>query len=189
MDRLEEYAKKNNVPIMQKDGILFLTEYIRKNEIKTILEIGSAIGYSSITMAKVDKNIRIVTIERNIDMYNKAVENIRDFDLEKQIEVVWADALEYETSRKFDLIFIDGAKAQYINFFEKYQKNLNDGGTIISDNLDFHGLTKSVSSIKSKNLRSLVKKINNYREYLTANKDFTTKFLKIGDGIAVTKKS
>lgn len=188
MDRLEEYAACNNIPIMQKDGILFLTDYIKKNKIRRILEIGSAIGYSAICMAQVDKNIKVVTIERDESRYKVATENIINYNLSDQVEIVFGDALELDINGKFDLIFIDAAKAQYIKFFEKYKNNLTDNGVIISDNLNFHGLTEENVIIKSKNLRGLVRKINEYKEFLRNNKEFHTDFLMIGDGIGVSKK-
>lgn len=188
MDRLEEQAKRENIPIMQKEGISFLTDYIKKNDVKDILEIGSAIGYSAIIMAKVDSSINVVTIEKDEARYNEALKNVKEFNLDDQIDVILGDALETEIEGKFDLIFIDAAKAQYIKFFEKYKNNLNENGTIISDNLDFHGLTKENVVIESKNLRALVRKINNYKDFLRNNKEFYTEFLSIGDGIGVTKK-
>jgi len=188
MDRLENYAKEMKIPIMQKDGILFLTKYIKNSNIKKILEIGSAIGYSAINMALVDKNIEITTIERNEIRYNEAIKNIKKFNLQNQITIIHKDALETEIKDTFDLIFIDAAKAQYIKFFEKYKLNLNNNGVIISDNLNFHGLTEKQDEIKSKNLKALVRKINNYKEYLKENKEFKTEFLDIGDGIAISKK-
>lgn len=188
MDRLEEYAHENNIPIMQKDGILFLKEYILKNNIKNILEIGTAIGYSAINMALVNKDVKVVTIERDKIRYAEAMKNVHSFGLDGQIEIVFGDALETQIDGKFDLIFIDAAKAQYIKFFEKYKLNLKDDGVIISDNLDFHGLTIHPEEIKSKNLRALVNKINNYREFLENNEEFKTEFLSIGDGIGISKK-
>lgn len=86
------------------------------------------------------------------------------------------------------MIFIDAAKAQYIRFFEKYKSNLKDNGVIISDNLNFHGLTLDVNSIGSKNLKALVRKINNYKEFLVDNKEFQTEFLELGDGIGISKR-
>ncbi|MBR2588068.1 MAG: O-methyltransferase [Bacilli bacterium] len=188
IEEIEKYAYENNIPIMQKDGILFLEKYIKDNNVKTILEIGTAIGYSAARMARVDEKIKVTTIERDKKRYDLAKENVRQLNLEDQITLIFADALEYETKEKFDLIFIDAAKAQSINFFEKYKKNLKNQGTIITDNLDFHGLTKNPEEIQSKNLRSLVKKINNYKIFLENNKEFTTSFLKIGDGISISKK-
>lgn len=188
MDRLEQYAIENKIPIMQKDGILFLIDYIKKNNVKKILEIGSAIGYSSINMALISKDINITTIERNEVMYKEALKNINDFNLEKQINVILGDALDVHIDKKFDLIFIDGAKGKYIDFFKKYKNNLNSRGTIITDNINFHGLTNNIDVIKTRRLRSLVRKINKYKNFLINNTEFDTIFIDIGDGIAVTKK-
>lgn len=185
---LEEYAKINNVPIMMKDGIEFLTQYIKENNVKTILEIGSAIGYSAIKMALVDKSIKVTTIERDTNRFNEAVKNIKEFKLENQIEIINADALEYEDKKQYDLIFIDAAKAQYIKFFEKYKINLKQNGTIISDNLDFHGLVKNPELTTNRNTKQLVRKINTYIEFLKENKEFKTEFISVGDGIGISKR-
>ena len=189
LEEIEKYAKENNIPIMQKDGIEFLEEYIKNNNIKNILEIGSAIGYSAIKMALISKDIKITTIERDEKRYIKAIKNIDKFSLNNQIEIILKDALEVELNGKYDLIFIDAAKAQNIKFFEKFKKNLNDNGSIITDNLNFHGLTERVEEIQSKNLKALVKKINKYKEFLKNNKEFTTIFYKTGDGISISKKN
>ena len=186
--RLEEYAKKNSIPIMLKDGIEFLTQYIKENNVKTILEIGSAIGYSAIRMALVDKDIEVTTIERDTNRYEEAVKNIKEFNLENQIDLINADALEYNTEKQFDLIFIDAAKAQYIKFFEKYKTNLKQNGTIISDNLDFHGLVKNPELTTNRNTKQLVRKINTYIEFLKENKEFKTEFISLGDGIGISKR-
>ena len=187
IEDLERYATEHNVPIMQKDGIQFLTNFIKDNNIKNILEIGTAIGYSAIKMALVDNDINIVSIERDENRHSEAVKNVNNFNLNNRIKLINDDAFNVELEEKFDLIFIDAAKAQYIKFFEKYSKNLNDKGVIISDNLNFHGLTKKPEEIKSKNLRALVKKINNYKEFLKNNSTYTTTFLDIGDGISISK--
>ena len=185
---IEEYAKENNVPIMMKDGIEFLTNYIKENNVKRVLEIGSAIGYSAIRMALVDESIKVTTIERDTNRYNEAVKNIKEFNLENQIEIINADALEYTTDKQFDLIFIDAAKAQYIKFFEKYKTNLKQDGTIISDNLDFHGLVKNPELTSNRNTKQLVRKINTYIEFLKENKEFKTEFISLGDGIGISKR-
>lgn len=185
---IEEYAKENNVPIMMKDGIEFLTNYIKENNVKRVLEIGSAIGYSAIRMALVDESIKVTTIERDTNRYNEAVKNIKEFNLENQIEIINADALEYTTDKQYDLIFIDAAKAQYIKFFEKYKTNLKQDGTIISDNLDFHGLVKNPELTSNRNTKQLVRKINTYIEFLKENKEFKTEFISLGDGIGISKR-
>lgn len=183
---LEEYADKNNIPIMQKDGIEFLLDYIKKNKIKNILEIGSAIGYSAIRMALIDDNIKVTTIERDIERYNLAVENIKEFNLNNQINIILSDAFDVKLEDKYDLIFIDAAKSQYIKFFEKFKMNLTTSGVIVSDNLNFHGLTKVDETSLSRNVRGLVRKLNKYVEFLQNNKEFETSFYDIGDGVSIS---
>lgn len=185
---LENYAHENNIPIMLSDGIEFLLKYIKENNIKNVLEIGSAIGYSAIRMSLVDKDIKVTTIERDEERYQEAIKNIGDFGLENQINIIFNDAFEVELDDKYDLIFIDAAKSQYIKFFEKFKNNLNDNGVIISDNLNFHGLVHEDEKKLSRNVRGLVRKLNNYVEFLKNNKEFKTEFYNIGDGISISKR-
>ena len=187
---IEEYAINNNIPIMQKDGIEFLINYIKENNINNILEIGTAIGYSSIRMALVNENIKVTTIERDKDRFEIAQNNINSFNLHNRINLIYKDALEVELNDKYDLIFIDAAKAQNIKFFEKYKNNLENNGTIITDNMYFHGLIfKDNKDIESRNLRQLMRKLKNYHKFLKENKEYNTEFIDLGDGIALTKKN
>ncbi len=184
---IENYAKENNIPIMQKDGIEFLTNYIKEHNVKKILEIGCAIGYSAIRMCLVHDDISVVTVERDESRYKEAIKNIKEFNLEKRINVIFDDAFNVDLSDKFDLIFIDAAKSQYIKFFEKFKNNLSNNGVIVSDNLDFHGLVhKDLNQIESRNVRGIVRKLNNYIEFLNTNKEFKTDFYSIGDGIGIS---
>lgn len=187
--RIEKYAEVYNIPIMQKSGIKFLTKYIEENNVKKVLEIGSAIGYSAIKMALVNENVKVTTIERDATRYKEALKNIKDFNLEKRITLIYGDALDIDLDDKYDLIFIDAAKGQYINFFNKYSNNLKKNGAVISDNLLFHGLVEQEERIESKNLRQLVNKIRNYIDFLKNHDEFTTKFYKVGDGIGVSLRN
>ena len=185
---IEKYAEKENVPIMNKRGINFLCRLIEKNKVNSILEIGSAIGYSSIKMALVRDNINITTIERDENRYLEAVKNIKKCNLEKRINIILGDALDTEIKGKYDLIFIDAAKGQNIKFFNKYKENLNKNGLIVTDNMSFHGLVEEKERIRNKNLRQLVGKIRKYIVFLKENTEYKTKFYKTGDGIAVSVK-
>ena len=186
--KMEEYADEKGVPIMEKEGIEFLTEFIKHNKIKSILEIGTAIGYSAIKMALVSDDISITTIERDEVRYLEAVKNIKALGLDSRINLVLGDALEYIPDGTYDLIFIDAAKSQYIKFFEKYTKNLNEKGYVISDNINFHGLTNSDKSKLSRNLRQLIGKLERYIAFLKENTEFKTRFFEIGDGIAISNR-
>ena len=188
MKGLEEYAKINNIPIMQKDGILYLINYIKENNIKNILEIGSAIGYSSIMMASINSDIRITTIERDKDRYDLAVSNIKKYNLDKQINIIYGDAVDTDITGMYDLIFIDAAKGKNIFFFEKYKNNLVKEGTIITDNLSFHGLVEDSDLVKTKNQRGIVNKIKDFISFLDNNEEFATEYIPVGDKIAISKR-
>ena len=164
---IKKYALDNKVPIMVDDGIDFLTTFIIKKQINSVLEIGTAIGYSAIMMALANPNLKITTIERDHERYLEALRNVKKLNLEDRITLIFNDALEVSIEGKYDLVFIDAAKGQNINFFEKFSTNLNNEGYIITDNMDFHGLVdKEAEMIKSRNLRALIRKIKEYKEYL-----------------------
>ena len=188
ISEIEEYARDNNVPIMMKDGIIYLCDYIKNNNVKTILEIGSAIGYSSIMMASVDNDIKVTTIEKDANRYNIAVANINKFNLSSRITILNEDALESNITGYYDLIFIDASKGNNINFFNKYKDNLAKNGAIVKDNLSFHGLVEDETLIKTKNQKGIVKKIKLYIDFLSNNKDFTTIYVPVGDKISISKK-
>ena len=185
---MEKYAEENSVPIMQKRSMTFLCKFIEKNNIKKILEVGTAIGYSAINMALVDETIEVVSIERDQDKYIEAIKNVKKCNLDKRVSLILGDALSVELQDKYDLIFIDAAKGQYLNFFEKYKDNLNDNGFIVSDNIDFHGFVKKYPKIENRNLRQLVGKLIKYIKFLKESEEYKTKFYKVGDGLAVTYK-
>ena len=186
---MERYAEANNVPIIERDSIIFIDKYIKLNGVKKVLEIGTAIGYSAILMACASNDVEITTIERDEKRYKEALKNIRACGMDKRIDVVFDDALDVNLAGyKYDLIFIDAAKGQNIKFFEKFKNYLNDGGIIITDNVNFHGLVKNPERIESKNVRQLVDKIIEYREYLSDHDEYLTKFYDIGDGLAISFK-
>ena len=186
---IREYAKDNKVPIMQPEGIDFLTTFIIKHQIKSVLEIGTAIGYSAIMMSLCSPTLKVATIERDEERYLEAIKNIKKLNLENRVTLIFNDALKTKINEKYDLIFIDAAKAQNIKFFELFERNLNEGGFIITDNMYFHGLVKkSEKEIKSRNVRGIVRKIKDYITFLKENDNYNTTIYEIGDGIAVSEK-
>ena len=187
--KIKEYAKRENIPIMQDEGIEFLTSFIEKKEIKNILEIGTAIAYSAIMMALVKSDIHITTIERDEERYLEALKNIKNLELEDRITLVFNDALNVEFDEEFDLIFIDAAKGKNKDFFLRFEKNLKQNGYIITDNMGFHGYVEmDEEDLPSKNIAGIVRKIKDYIYFLENNMIYKTIIYKIGDGIAVTER-
>ncbi|MFA6662550.1 MAG: O-methyltransferase [Bacilli bacterium] len=188
---MRKYAVEHNVPIVRDEGLELLYNTIQSKQITKILEIGTAIGYSASCMALMNPNICVHTIERNDQMYKSARENIEILKLDSKIKVFHADALlldEKTIDDDYDMIFIDAAKAQYIKFFDKFTKHLKIGGVVVSDNLLFHGFVNGDQQIMSKNVRGLVRKIKNYREYFQENLEYKTEFFDLGDGMSISIK-
>ena len=189
IDDIKLYAAKNSIPIMRDGGVEFICSYIKEHKIKKILEIGTAIGFSAIEFARVAPDIRVTTIELDIDRHIKAKQNIHDNGFDNRINAILGDALRLELKDSFDMIFIDAAKGQYINFFEKYKANLAPGGVFISDNLSFHGMVNDLTLTHNYSTIKLVKKIRKYIKFLKENKEFHTDFYDNGDGISVSKRN
>ena len=186
---IKEYALVNKVPIMVDDSIDFIISKIHQKRVKKVLEIGTAIGYSAIMMALSSPNLTVTSIEKDKDRYLEAVKNIKKFNLEDRITLIYNDALEVSLKEKYDLILIDAAKSKNLDFFNKFEKNLEPNGTIITDNLSFHGyVEQEPSQIKNRNIRALVRKIRNYIDFLENNLKYKTTFYEIGDGLSVTEK-
>ncbi len=189
---LSLYAEENSVPIITDEGRRFLSQMIRLNQAKRVLEIGTAIGYSAIAMAKNDPSIQIVTIERDPSMQKKAKASFEGTGLDNQITLIEADALEYDENAlkgPFDLLFIDAAKAQSERFFEKYAPLVRKGGLVITDNLLFHGLLEAdAPRSKNRNTRQLIKKIDRFNHWVLNCPGYDTQIYSIGDGMSLSIK-
>ncbi|TNF08575.1 MAG: O-methyltransferase [Bacillota bacterium] len=184
LEQLKTYAIAHHIPIISDEGLCFINELIIKNHIKHVLEIGTAMGYSALAMAQ--QGCYVDTIERDLVMIDLAKENFRVYDHENHITLIEANALDYEGPFKtYDLIFIDGAKAQYQKFFEKYERYLNKQGIIVCDNLNFHHLDiKKVN----RNTRQLLNKLSLFKSYLENHPTYITHFYDTGDGMSVSKR-
>ena len=167
---MKQYAQDFDVPIIQDQGLELMLQLLRIKQPQSILEIGTAIGYSSLMMARHLPNTHIVSIERDPKRYNEAIAYHERSTIKEQVTLIEADALEIANEelpiQKYDVIFIDAAKAQYQKFFEKYEPLLKEDGMIISDNLIFHGHIFDNNQKQSRNLKQLVRKINRYNDWL-----------------------
>ncbi len=187
IDEIREYGIKNDVPIMSVESIETITKIIKDNNIHSILEIGTAIGYSTICLASIDGINKITSIERDNDRFEIAKSNVEKSNL-NNINLIFGDATDIEINDKYDLVIIDAAKSQNRRFFDKYKNNLNDNGIIIIDNLDFHGYVGKSKEIKSRNLRQMVRKIEKFIEFLDTNTEYSVEYIEVGDRLGVCKK-
>ncbi len=189
MENLKKYAKENNVPIIQDEGLFFLKKIILENNYFDILELGTAIGYSAIKMASLNRNITITTIERNEKMYEQACDNIKSSSYANQINLVFSDIKEYRDNNKYDLIFVDAGKAHYYEYLQQFIDNLKKDGIMVFDNLIFHGMVYNIDKIKNRNTRQLVKKLINFYDKVKDDDRYIVKLYEdIGDGILTLKR-
>ena len=184
IEDIKKKALNDKVPIIKDGGLSFICDLIKQKKIKHILELGTAVGYSSINMALLDKEIKIDTIEKNEDMYRQAIENIKNEGLEKQISVYFTPIEEFKNEKKYDLIFVDAAKAQYQKYTEQFIDNLAEDGVFVYDNMIFHGLVYDIENIKNRGTRALVSKIVRFRELMENDERFDIIFYEdVGDGL------
>ncbi|WP_368873985.1 O-methyltransferase, partial [Staphylococcus haemolyticus] len=142
IETLREYAEQNAVPIVDRLSLEMIKQLIRIHRAKNILEIGTAIGYSSMQFASVSNDIHITTIERDEEMITQAKSNFETYGYSSQIRLIEGNALEQYNEvndKQYDIIFIDAAKAQSKKFFEYYTPLLRNGGLVITDNVLYHG--------------------------------------------------
>ena len=187
---LKAYGIKNNIPIIEDDGLKVLLKVLDQAKPKCILELGTAIGYSALLMYQ-HTNADIISIERDESRYNIAKEVVEKLDLTNQIQLIFDDALHVNSQNwgLFDVIYFDAAKAQNKAFLKKYNPNLKVGGIIVIDNLFFHGIVKKKQEeIESRNMRQLSRKINDFINYAKNLEGYRFDIIEQGDGIGILYK-
>ena len=190
LSRLEIYAEKNHVPIIKPETAVLLRTVCAQNNPVRILEAGTAIGYSSIIMAEyLPENGKIDTIEINEEIADIARENIFHAGYKNKINVITADAVDVvkHIDKKYDIIFLDAAKGQYIAMYYDLKRILNIGGILISDNVSFGGRVESEND-PGRKFRTIVVNMRKYLKLLTQDECFRTSLLNIGDGVALSVK-
>ncbi|WP_436859852.1 O-methyltransferase [Staphylococcus caeli] len=191
IESLRTYAEEHQVPIVDRLTLDMIKQLIRLHKPLNILEIGTAIGYSAMQFASVASDIHVTTIERDSEMQQKALEHFKQYGYTSQIRMLQGDALEQfskVSDRTYDMIFIDAAKAQSKKFFELYTPLLKVGGLVITDNVLYHGFVSDISVVRTRNVRQMVKKVIEYNEWLMNNQAYTTNFLNMDDGLAISIK-
>lgn len=185
---MEDFAHKNNVPIVTKEVAEYLKFIVKTYKVKNILEVGTAIGYSGILMAKeiVEQGGKLYTIEIDEERYNQAQENIKKSGLNNIVSIK-GDAVEEikKIEENFDFVFIDASKGHYMDFFEDSIKLLNKNGIIFIDNIMFRGyLYKEYP----KRFKTIVKRLDSFIDSLYKREDGDFVLLPFGDGVGLFHK-
>lgn len=187
---LEAYAIQHHVPIIQPEVAALMKVIGQLKQPSKILEVGTAIGYSSILFSSFLKpNGVIDTIERNEEMIEQARKNIKLAGKQNTINVIAGDALDVLTclDKRYDMIFIDAAKGQYSEFFEQCKRMLVSGGLLVSDNVLYKGMIAS-DELVVRRKKTIVTRMRDFLQTLCEDESFETSIIPIGDGVALSYK-
>ncbi|MDD6333427.1 MAG: O-methyltransferase [Clostridia bacterium] len=188
---IEKEAIADQVPIIRKEMGNLLKVLLQLVQPERILEVGTAVGYSSILMSEnMPENCRITTIENYDKRIPVARNNFKRAGKEDVITLIEGDAMEVlgKLTGPYDFIFMDAAKGQYINYLPDIKRILRDGGLLISDNILQEGeIVESRYAVTRRN-RTIHTRIREYVYELTHSEDFVTSIVPIGDGITLSVK-
>ena len=188
-EEILSFARKNWVPVLRDRSADFLCEVVKKEKPKKILEIGTCLGYSGILMLENSQESFLVTVEKDVEKSQEALQNFSQAGLLDRVEVINQDAMEViqnlvKNEQKFDLIFLDGPKGQYVKYLPNLKKLLNRGGILFADDIYYHGLVKQ-GYPKHKH-RTIVYRLREFIDLITNDKEFETFLFDIDDGISLS---
>lgn len=191
LKELEEFARRENIPIIPHETVAFFRLFLQTMQPKSILEIGTAIGFSAFLMAEQVPDARITTIDRNEEMIGFAKENFARFDQRNQITLLEGDAVDLleHIEQRFDLIFMDSAKSKYIVFLPEVLKRLEVGGVVILDDI-FQGgdVARDIMEVR-RGQRTIYRGLQRLFDATLDHPGLTASLIPLGDGILMIRKN
>ena len=191
LKELEEFARRENIPIIPHETVAFFRLFLQTMKPKSILEIGTAIGFSALLMAEQVPDAKIMTIDRNEEMIGFAKENFARFDQRKQITLLEGDAVDLleHIEQRFDLIFMDSAKSKYIVFLPEVLKRLEVGGVVILDDI-FQGgdVARDIMEVR-RGQRTIYRGLQRLFDATLDHPGLTASLIPLGDGILMIRKN
>ena len=187
MERIKKEARENHVPILQDDSLQFIETLLAIRKPESILEVGTAVGYSALNFSKhLRENGKIVTMELDEKTALVARENIKELGKQDIIEVVNSDAYTYmqTLNEKFDVVFIDAAKGQYMKYLKEALRLTKPGSLIIADNVLLRGMV--MSDYNDHKHRTAVTRLREYISAVTTNPNLVSCVIDVGDGVAIS---
>ena len=189
LQKIKQKALEEHIPIIMDDTLAIVDKILTDIKPKKILEIGTAVGYSSICFSEyLTENGVIDTIERDEERVIEARKNIKNVGVEDKINIYLGDAVDIlpTFNDKYDIIFIDAAKGKYPFFLEQAIRLLNNNGIIIADNILYKGYV--MSDYNKHKQRTAVRNLRQYLKDIQENPNFETEILEVGDGLAISKR-
>ena len=188
---IKENANRRGVPIIREESHNKLIEIVKRINPKTILEIGTAVGYSGILMLEACPEAKLITIELQEDKVIEAKSNFKEAGLEDRVTIIHGDCMqevsimvaEGNYDKYFDFVFLDGPKAQYVKMLESLIMLTKNGGTILADNVLFRGFVKDKTDMPRR-FKTIVKRLNMFLTEIETRDDIESHTLyEIEDGM------
>ena len=191
LEELEQTALRDRVPVIRREMQSFIKTFLAMNQPGRILEVGTAIGFSTLLMCEYGpEDLEIVTIENYDKRIPIARENFRRAGREDQITLLEGDAGELLKTLEgpFDMIFMDAAKGQYIHWLPDIRRLMAKGSVLISDNVLQEGDIIESHYLVERRKRTIYKRMREYLYELKHDPSFVTSILPLGDGVTVSVK-
>ena len=182
-----EDALRRGIPVADDETLNFLVVLLQAIQPKRMLEVGTAVGLSGAAMLSVCPNARLTTMELEEERYLEAKQNFADFGISDRVNAYMGDAGEILAMMdgEYDFVFLDGPKAQYEKYLFDLKRLMKPGATLFADDVLLYGWVSGEEPTPHKR-QSIVDKIRSYLNTITADKDFSTSVIDIGDGVALS---
>jgi predicted O-methyltransferase YrrM len=190
LGELEDYAQQHLTPIIQKEVRCLLDCILTYKKPETILEVGTAIGYSAIFFAEhVGENGKVITLEKDPDYIERAKSNIAKSHVSDKITLIEGDAVEtiMNIEGSFDVVFLDANKSKYRHYFDVIFPKIKDGGLLICDNILYKGMVSNDELLPRKH-NTIVRALRDFLPFLSNHPMLTTSIIPIGDGVTISVK-
>lgn len=188
MHRLKDRMQEKEIPVVTDEALKLIEVLMQSSKVRSVLEIGTAVGVSSMFFASfMGESGRVTTIERDDHSYMQALKNIENLGFNDQIKVLHGDATELlaQLTDSYDMVFLDGAKAHYIHMLDDCIRLLKVGGILIADNVLFRGMVSGEAPLRRRKI-TIVKRMRMFLEEISRRNDLTTSILPIGDGVSIS---
>lgn len=189
IQKIRNSAFERRIPVADDETLNFLLCAVSAIKPKKILELGTAIGASAIAMLTLLPETRLTTVEKHPDFYDEAKKNFKSFGVSNRVNAIFGDAGEVIEciDTKFDFIFLDSAKAQYVKYLPRLKQLLNKGGVLLADDVLLYGWVNGEAETPKKR-RMLVQHIAEYIQAATTDPELITSVINVGDGVALSVK-
>ena len=189
-ENIRKRALEDGVPIIRRAGESFMKTLLSMNKVNDILELGTAVAYSALVMAE-SCDAKITTIENYPKRIEKAKFNIANSNYSDRINLIEGDVTSVlqdliSEGKKYDFIFVDAAKAQYVNWLPSLKLLLRDRAVLFSDNILQDGRIVESRFAIDRRYRTIHQRLRQYLHMLTHDRDFTSSIISVGDGVALS---